>query len=145
MKTTIKINRIGNEYELHHVNNNGVESWGLVKANWRPNVNIDFWERRYEPETVKEYPTRPTQAQINIEIQLNDWSRWNVEPLNPGQKIEISEAIYWNLLECLPPKIYHGSYFEVGEPNHHDNKGMAVHRACWKEGGKYFTGYPKSL
>jgi hypothetical protein len=144
MKTINKIHRIGNEYELHHVTNNDSQIWELVKANWQPNKAVDFWERRYEPESVKEWYQRPTQQQIDNEIMLNDWSRWN-ESLKPGQIVEIGEAVYWSLLECLPPKLYNGNYFEVGEPNHHDNKGRAVHRACWIDAGKYFTGYPKSI
>jgi hypothetical protein len=86
----------------------------------------------------------PTQEEINREIELNDWSRWNRQPLTKDQKIEISEAIYWELLNCLPPRIHCSGYFEVGEPEHHDPKtGRAVHRACWIEGNKFYTGYPK--
>lgn len=74
---------------------------------------------------------------------INDWSRWNQQDLNPGQKIEISEDIYDHLLNCLPPRNWKGGYFEVGEADHHANNGRAIHRACWKENGKYYTGYPQ--
>ena len=86
--------------------------------------------------------TPVTEAEILHEIELNDWTRWNTE-LTPGQKIEISECIYDDLLGCLPPHRYEKNYFEVGEPHHHTNKGEAIYRACWIEDGKFYTGYPK--
>lgn len=81
-------------------------------------------------------------AAIEQEIFLNDWARWN-KGLSEGQKVEINEATYMDQLGCLPPHKWQGSYFEVGEPHHHDNKGRAIHRACWIEEGNYYTGYPK--
>lgn len=74
---------------------------------------------------------------------INDWSRWNEQSLTHGQKIEISEDIYEQLMGCVPPINCNGSYFEVGEADHHTNAGRAVYRACWKEEGKYYTGYPR--
>jgi hypothetical protein len=73
---------------------------------------------------------------------LNDWTKWNAQPLKEGQRIEISEHIYYELMNCLPPHVHLCNYFEVGEPNHHDSQGKPVHRACWIEDGKYYTGYP---
>lgn len=138
---TLNVKRIGDLYELHEVEypSAGIQ-WNLVKANWK---NGEFIERKIEPEIIKEYETKPTQSQLDEEITLNDWSRWNVQPLTEGQRIEISEAIYWHLLECLPPRKYNGSYFEVGEPDHHDKNGKPIHRACWIENGKFYTGYPR--
>lgn len=81
-------------------------------------------------------------ASINEQVALEDWSRWNTE-LPEGQKVEISESIYYHLLNCLPPRNWHKTYFEVGEAHHHTNEGRAIHRACWIENDKYYTGYPK--
>lgn len=100
------------------------------------------------PEFLKSFYLEPDQTiesiegELSREIMLNDWSRWNTE-LPKGQEVEISEAIYYHLLEALPPHKWQGSYFEVGEPHHHEN-GRAIYRACWMNDGKYFTGYPKS-
>lgn len=85
-----------------------------------------------------------TQDMINEEAMLNDWSRFNQE-LPEGQKVQISEAVYYDLLSCMPPRNWNGDYFEVGEPHHHNNEGKAIHRACWIENGLYYTGYPKNI
>lgn len=87
--------------------------------------------------------TKVTDEEIQREIILNDWSRWN-EDLKEGDPVEVSEYIYYEMLSVLPPKNWNGNYFEVGEPHHHDNKGKAIHRAFWQDGNKYFTGYPKN-
>lgn len=97
----------------------------------------------HDPYTVKSFGNSfPSDVEINQEIELNDWTRWNKHPLLKGQKVEISENIYYDLLNCVPPRRSRSNYFEVGEAEHHDEKGKAVHRACWIESGKYFTGYP---
>ena len=95
-----------------------------------------------EPEYLKLWEGLPNYDQIGREIELNNWKRWNAQPLQKGQKIEISEAIYYHLMGCLPPHYSQKNYFEVGEPDHHEN-GRAVHRACWIEDGNFYTGYPK--
>jgi hypothetical protein len=105
--------------------------------------NGELFEKVH-PDYIKDWPdNEPTAEEIQHELMLNDWSRWNTE-LPEGQKVEVSEFIYYSLLECLPPRIMESGYFEVGEPHSHDNKGRAIHRACWMEQGKYFTGYPKA-
>lgn len=75
-------------------------------------------------------------------VNLSDWSRWNTE-LPKGQRVEINEEIYHELLGALPPRVWNRetSYFEVGEPHHYE-EGRAIHRACWIEFGRYYTGYP---
>jgi len=97
-----------------------------------------------EPQEVKEFDTEPTKEELQNEAKLNDWSRWN-EGLRPNEEpVEVSEAIYWDMLGAVPPHVHKGSYFEVGEPHHHLNNGKPIHRAFWKEGNKFFTGYPKN-
>ena len=96
----------------------------------------DFYSDQYDGKD------RDVNAEILHEIKLNDWSRWNKE-LPKGQKVEINENTYYDLLNCLPPHYCQNSYFEVGEAHHHDNTGKAIYRACWVEDGKYYTGYPR--
>jgi hypothetical protein len=96
-----------------------------------------------EPEPLKLWEGLPNYDIIGREIELNNWKRWNAQPLHKGQKIEISEAIYYHLMGCLPPHYMEKFYFEVGEPTHHDEKGRAIFRACWIENGNFYTGYPK--
>lgn len=87
------------------------------------------------------YHTPPTEEEQAHEIELNDWSRC-VGELTEGQKVEISEAIYYDLLSAVPPINMRNNYFEVGEAHHHTIEGKPIHRACWVEDGKYYTGYP---
>jgi len=94
------------------------------------------------PELIKEYPHRPTLSEIKHEININDWARWNTELIKDSEPVEVGESVYYHMLECLPPRNWKGSYFEVGEPHHHEN-GKAIHRAFWEDNGKFYTGYPK--
>lgn len=103
--------------------------------------NGHFYELS-EPEYIKAFYNDVTPKELEREMILNDWSRWNKE-LPKGQKVEISEAIYYHLLSCLPPRNWVKNYFEVGEADHHDENGKAIYRACWIEDNKFFTGYPK--
>lgn len=98
----------------------------------------------HQPNSLKTWAERPNGYELSREKELNDWSRWN-KALYPGQKVEISEYIYFDLLECLPPRKMIGNYFEVGEADHHDSEGRPIFRACWKEHDKFFTGYPKNI
>ena len=96
-----------------------------------------------EPSYIKDWTDHtPTEAEIEHEKELNDWSRWNTE-LKRGEPIEVSEAIYYDMLGCLPPHKMEGNYFEVGEPNHHEG-GKAIYRAFFIQDGKYFTSYPRN-
>ena len=123
------------------VNNNGQTIATLYKTHYLYNgIKCEF----SEPNLLKFWDINGlTQDMINEEAILNDWSRFNTE-LKDGQKVQISENIYYDLLGCLPPKNWNGNYFEVGEAHHHTNKGKAIHRACWIENGLYYTGYPKT-
>lgn len=97
-----------------------------------------------EPEFITGYAKKPSKAEIYRQIMLNDWSRWNTE-LNDTDKIEVSENIYDEMLSVLPPRNWQRSYFEVGEPHHHDGNGKPVHRALNQVNGKYYTGHPKVI
>lgn len=95
-----------------------------------------------KPQILKEWEQKPNPMEVINEIELNDWNRWK-HALFKGQKVEVSEFIYDDMLNCLPPRNRKGNYFEVGEPHHHDTQGKPVHRAFWMEDGKYYTGYPR--
>lgn len=112
----------------------------LFQTHWEHNGNLrELLEHTY---LKAWYEVEPTEQQISEEITLNDWARWNKE-LVPGQRVQVSEEIYYNLLGCVPPRIMQRNYFEVGEANHHESNGKAIHRACWIENGLYYTGYPQ--
>ena len=126
---------------------NGQKVTTLYKTRWNDGTELT------EPQYLKAWyftpgtnDTEVTREEILKEIELNDWSRWNTG-LKPGAPVEISEAIYFYMLECLPPRNWIGSYFEVGEPHHHDDNGRPVHRAFWQdeETKKYYTSYPKRI
>lgn len=123
--------------------NNGQKCISLWKTHgkWE---NGDLFELSHPHYITAWYDQEPTQDEINRQIELSDYSRWNKE-LTEDQNVEVNEYIYMDQLEALPPHVWKGSYFEVGEPHHHDNKGRAIHRAFWIENGKYYTGYPKEL
>lgn len=122
------------------INRNEQTICSLIKTHYK--INNQFYELS-EPNLLNFWDVDGlTQQMIDESIMLNDWSRWNTE-LFEGQKVQISDNIYYDLLNSLPPKKWDGDYFEVGEPHHHDNKGRAIHRACWTENGLYYTGYPR--
>jgi hypothetical protein len=137
--------------------NKGQKCLSLYKTHYLYN---DKPQELDEPEILKVFyfdevlngpnGNRPTDEEINHVIELNDWSRWNKELIKDKEPVEVSENIYYDMLNCLPPKNWKGTYFEVGEAHHHDNNGKAIHRAFWSEDSntrpytRYFTGYPKS-
>lgn len=97
-----------------------------------------------EPVLLETFDHSPSWYEVNQCLQLNDWSRWNHD-LYPSQKVEVSERVYYDMLNCLPPRNWLGTYFEVGEAHHHTPEGKPIHRAFWKEGERYYTGYPRQI
>lgn len=135
------MNRYNEQYATTTgVNKNGQTITTLYKTHYKfGNALHEF----LEPQYIKlwEGTAEALASDIEEQIELNDWERWNTS-LHKGQRVEISEAIFYNLLGSVPPKRMERNYFEVGEAHHHE-QGRAIHRACWIEGGKYYTGYPK--
>lgn len=129
-------------YSLIESNQDGVK-WFQLQLNYYYGDNITL-NKRFEPVCVAEYKEHaPDKGEINRQIILNDWNRWNTS-LNKIDVIEISEAVYYNLLEALPPRNWKGNYFEVGEPYNHEN-GKPIHRACIKIDDKFYTGHPETI
>lgn len=52
----------------------------------------------------------------------------------------ITEERYWEMLECLPPALWTGNGFLVGEPyDHHAITGQPRYQACIQRGKDYLT------
>lgn len=67
-----------------------------------------------------------------------EWQElWDAMDASPEAWIETTEKMYWNMLECVPPRAQLGDRFLVGEALRHDAEGKAVH-SCFKEVGSQF-------
>ena len=66
---------------------------------------------------------------------------WDAMKSNPEAWVPTTEGMYWDMLECLPPRAQSGGRFLVGEPERHNEQGEAVH-ACFKQvGNEFFAKY----
>lgn len=64
---------------------------------------------------------------------------WDAMDAAPDAWIETTEDMFWQMLECVPPRAQHPDRFLVGEAKTHNEEGKAVH-ACFKEVlGQYFA------
>lgn len=129
--------------DFYEVQTNGENSYQLF-------FNYDFDDNHKAvklklPVLIQEYDTTPNRREIYRQIMLNDGYRWRKAELKEGEKLEISERVYYFLLNCMPPRRWIGNYFEVGECDHHDEKGVAVHRACHCIDGKFYTGHTGTI
>lgn len=142
--------RINEQYAVEvGPNSEGQIYTSLYKTHGRwPNGDLFEYDRKHYVKAWSFTPdcndTEVSDEEIQHEIMLNDYTRWNND-LKPGDKYEISEATYYDQLGSVPPHYHCGSYFEVGEPHHDDENGNTIYRACWMEDGKYYTGYPKRI
>ena len=68
-----------------------------------------------------------------------EWSLlWTAMKAAPSEWIPTTEAMYWNMLECLPPRTQSKGAFLVGEAETHNASGHAVY-ACFKQSGDDFS------
>ena len=69
-----------------------------------------------------------------------EWQElWDAMEAEPSKWIPTTEAMYWEMLEMLPPRAQCRRSFLVGEPLRHNENGDAVH-ACFVEiDDKYFA------
>jgi hypothetical protein len=66
-----------------------------------------------------------------------EWAElWDAMENAPEAWIETTEAMYWAMLECLPPRKMSQNAFLVGEPLRHNERG-AVHACFLRVGGVY--------
>lgn len=64
---------------------------------------------------------------------------WDAMDAYPTEWIPTTDVMYWNMLECVPPRAQSGGAFLVGEALRHNAEGKAVH-ACFKQvGNSYFA------
>lgn len=57
---------------------------------------------------------------------------WDAMDSRPDEWIETTSSMWWDMLECVPPRAQAGGRFLVGEPKRHDENGKAVHACFWK-------------
>ena len=62
---------------------------------------------------------------------------WDAMDATPDAWIPTTEDMYWELLECVPPRAAVPGCFLVGEAERHNDEGKAVH-ACFKQSGSQF-------
>ena len=62
---------------------------------------------------------------------------WDAMEANPSEWIPTTEAMYWEMLEVLPPRKMLGQNFLVGEPLRSNGKGEAVYSCFTKYCDKY--------
>ena len=67
-----------------------------------------------------------------ITIALEWAPLWDAMKSTPGAWIPTTEAMYWEMLECVPPRAMTSGSFLVGEADHHNADGYAVY-ACFKK------------
>ena len=66
---------------------------------------------------------------------------WDAMESTPEAWIPTTEAMYWEMLECLPPRAQKHDSFLVGEAQRHDEHDKAVH-ACFRQvGSEFFARY----
>jgi hypothetical protein len=77
-----------------------------------------------------------------MQNEPKEWSElWAAMKAAPTEWIETTEAMYWAMLECLPPRTSWARGFMVGEPERHDENGEPVHACFNREGIRFFARY----
>ena len=67
-----------------------------------------------------------------------EWNElWDAMDASPSEWIPTTEAMYWQMLEVLPPRKMLGQNFLVGEANCHNAEGEAVYSCFTKFGDTY--------
>jgi hypothetical protein len=67
-----------------------------------------------------------------------EWKElWDAMDANPDAWIPTTEAMYWQMLEVLPPIKMLGENFLVGEANDHNENGEASYACFTKFGDTY--------
>ena len=62
---------------------------------------------------------------------------WDAMDANPDAWIETTEAMYWEMLEVLPPRKMLGPNFMVGEPLRDNSEGYPTYSCFTKFGDTY--------
>ena len=64
---------------------------------------------------------------------------WAAMDAQPEAWIPTTEGMYWEMLECVPPRATLGAAFLVGEPLRHNAEGKDVHSCFKQSGSSYFA------
>lgn len=101
-------------------------------------VNPDTGRSCVYGHTLEQMRERYPDAEI---MDYEAWSNGKVAIQDaPVTWEEITEARYWELLECLPPACQTGNGFLVGEPSdHHAGNGRPLFQACIRRGGNHLA------
>ena len=67
---------------------------------------------------------------MNDKLEWHDL--WDAMDANPDQWIPTTRAMYWEMMEVLPPEIMSQSAFLVGEATRHTKEDKAVY-CCFKQ------------
>ena len=70
-------------------------------------------------------------------IKLEWQALWDAMDANPDQWILTTEAMYWEMLEVLPPRKMIAGNFLVGEALHDNSEGYPVYSCFVKHGDTY--------
>ena len=69
-----------------------------------------------------------------------EWAElWAAMDASPAEWIPTTEAMYWQMLEVLPPRAMRGRCFLVGEALRDNENGQAVYACFNKLGDDYFA------
>jgi len=75
---------------------------------------------------------------MKTETKPLEWNElWDAMDANPQEWIPTTEAMYWQMLECLPPRKMIGQNFLVGEVNDHTEDGQGIYACFTKFGDTY--------
>ena len=66
---------------------------------------------------------------------------WDAMKETPTAWIETTEKMFWDMLECLPPKRMDSQKFLVGEADHDNGRGEAVFACFRRVGSRVFARY----
>jgi hypothetical protein len=115
------------------------EADSMIKANalyWTGNKNPVY----STPEQhLKTYGASSGYVLFECEKPLEWQALWDAMDAKPNDWIETTEEMFWNMLECVPPRAQEPSRFLVGEALRTNDAGENVH-SCFKEcGGRYFA------
>jgi hypothetical protein len=73
-----------------------------------------------------------------MSAQKLEWQDlWDAMDAAPDAWIDTTEAMYWQMLEVLPPRAQAGGAFLVGEPLRSNGHGETVYSCFTQTGGEY--------
>lgn len=82
------------------------------------------------------------QIETHIAAGLEWNALWDAMKERPDSWITTTEAMYWEMLECVPPRAHVAGAFLVGEAERHNEQGQPVY-ACFRMATKdtFFAKY----